>query len=236
MYDTLRRIWVPTTVIHVLPWNSYQVHTSNGSTYCHMQRHLCECSVKAADTVPSGTTATPQAPMRHHFSSMQPALPQPAQHMQPTPVHLQHWQPRWAKPQLSLPHQLFKECPSTNVCYIPCHTCAPMCHHACMAPRCLIQEIWELSTWTVHRPCFCNVPLYTSPVIHRVKSLCTIFSERISLVKPGFPHLMRQWENSPYLPLHDNMAIPSAMVAITSATHDLNVVQTTQQLGNNICH
>ena len=27
----------------------------------------------------------------------------------------------------------------------------------------------------------------------------------------------------------DNMAIPSAMVAITSATHDLNVVQTTQQ-------
>ena len=34
----------------------------------------------------------------------------------------------------------------------------------------------------------------------------------------------------------DNMAIPSAMVAITSATHDLNVVLTTQQLGNNICH
>ena len=80
----LRRIWVPTTVIRVLPWDSYQVHTSNGSTYQHMQRHLCECSVKAFDTVSSGTTATLQAPTRHHFSAAQPALPQPAQHMQPT--------------------------------------------------------------------------------------------------------------------------------------------------------
>ena len=49
-----------------------------------MWRHLCECSVKAVDTVPSGTTATPQAPTRHCFSAAQPALPQPAQYMQPT--------------------------------------------------------------------------------------------------------------------------------------------------------
>ena len=58
MYNTLRKIWVPATVIHVLPQNSYQVHTSNGSTYCCMWRHLCECSVKAVNTVPSGTTST----------------------------------------------------------------------------------------------------------------------------------------------------------------------------------
>ena len=32
-YDTLWRIWVPATVIHVLPQNSYKVCTSNGSTY-----------------------------------------------------------------------------------------------------------------------------------------------------------------------------------------------------------
>ena len=82
MYDTLRRI--PATVICVLPQDSYQVCTSNGSTYCCMQRHLCEHSVKAVDTVPSGTTATPQAPTRHHFSAAQPTLPQPAQYMQPT--------------------------------------------------------------------------------------------------------------------------------------------------------
>ena len=46
MYDTLWKIWVPTTVICILPWNSYQVHTSNGSSYCHMQRHFHECSAK----------------------------------------------------------------------------------------------------------------------------------------------------------------------------------------------
>ena len=57
-YNTLWRIWVPATVIHILPWNSYQVCTSNGSTYCRVCRHLWECSVKVANTVPSGTTAT----------------------------------------------------------------------------------------------------------------------------------------------------------------------------------
>ena len=83
MYDTLRRIWVPATVICVLPWDSYQVHTSNGSMYCCMQRHLCECSVKAVNTVPNGTTATPQALTRHCFSAEQHASPPPAQCMQP---------------------------------------------------------------------------------------------------------------------------------------------------------
>ena len=72
-YDTLQRIWVPATVICVLPQNCYQVCTSNGSTYCHMQRHLCEHSVKAANTVPSGTTATLQALSRHHFLATPPA-------------------------------------------------------------------------------------------------------------------------------------------------------------------
>ena len=49
-----------------------------------MWRHLCECSVKVANTVPSGTTATPQDPTRHHFLVAQPALPLPAPYMQPT--------------------------------------------------------------------------------------------------------------------------------------------------------
>ena len=53
-YDTLWKLWVPATVICILPWNSYLVCTSNGSTYRHTWRHLRECSVKAADTVPSG--------------------------------------------------------------------------------------------------------------------------------------------------------------------------------------
>ena len=83
-YDTLQKIWVPATVIHILPQNSYQVCSSNGSTYCHMQRHLHECSVKAANTVQSGTTATLQALTRHHFLAAQPASPPPAPYMQPT--------------------------------------------------------------------------------------------------------------------------------------------------------
>ena len=83
-YDTLRKIWVPATVICILPWSSCLVHTSNGSTYCHMWRHLHECSVKAADTVPSGTTATLQALSSHHFLAAHPASPPPAPCMQPT--------------------------------------------------------------------------------------------------------------------------------------------------------
>ena len=83
-YDTLQKIWVPATVIHVLSWSSYLICTSNGSTYCHMLRHLHEHSVKAADTVPSGTTATLQALSRPHFLAAQPASPPPARCMQPT--------------------------------------------------------------------------------------------------------------------------------------------------------
>ena len=47
-------------------------------------RHLCEHSVKAANTVPSGTTATLQVPTQQCFLVVQPAPPQPAKPMQPT--------------------------------------------------------------------------------------------------------------------------------------------------------
>ena len=83
-YNTLQKIWVPATVIHILPQNSYLVCTSNGSTYCCMQRHLHKHSVKAANTVPSGTAATLQALSSHHFLAAQPASPPPAPCMQPT--------------------------------------------------------------------------------------------------------------------------------------------------------
>ena len=86
MYDTLKKIWVPATVISVLPQNTYQVCTSNGSTYCHMWRHLREHSVKAVNTVPSGTAAALQVLTQQHFLAVQPAPPPSAQHMQPTPA------------------------------------------------------------------------------------------------------------------------------------------------------
>ena len=143
MYDTLRKIWVPATVIHVLPQSSYQVHTSNGSIYHCMLRHLHECSVKAVNTVPSDTTATLQAPTRQHFSAAQPALPPSAQHMQPTPTA-----------PATLATQMNQALPVPATPAVQKNAPAPMpvtshatpvqpqrSNHAHMAPSCLIQKI-----------------------------------------------------------------------------------------------
>ena len=87
-YNALQKLWVPANVICILPWSRYLVCTSNGSTYCRMPRHLHEHSVKTADTVPSGTTATPQALSSHCFLVAQPASPLSAPCMQPTSTAL----------------------------------------------------------------------------------------------------------------------------------------------------
>ena len=108
-----------------------------------MQRHLCEHSVKAVDTVQSGTTATLQALTRHHFSAVQPAFPPPASHMQPTSTV-----PTSTATQM-------KQAPAVPATpAVQKNALAPMpatSHatpvkpqrfgHACMAPKCLIQEI-----------------------------------------------------------------------------------------------
>ena len=142
-YDTLQKIWVPATVIHILPQNSYQVCTSNGSTYHHARRHLNECSVKAGDTVPSGTTATLQALTRTCFLAAQPTSPPPAPCMQPTS----------AAP--ATPATQMKQAPAVPATpAVQKNALAPMpvtshatpvqpwrSGHARMAPKCLIQEI-----------------------------------------------------------------------------------------------
>ena len=72
-----------------------------------------------------------------------------------------------------------KECPSTNACDIPCHTCAATkiwpCLHGTMTP-----DPGDLGTvtWTIHGPCSCHVLPHTSPVTYRSKSPCKIISER----------------------------------------------------------
>ena len=142
-YDTLRKIWVPATVIHVLPWNSYQVCTSNGSTYCCMQRHLCECSVKAANTVLSGTTATLQALTRSHFLAAQPASSPPAPCMQPTsavpaPLATQMKQ----APAVPAMPAVQKNAPALMPATSHATSVQPWrSGHPHMAPRCLIQMI-----------------------------------------------------------------------------------------------
>ena len=137
------KIWVHATVIHVLPWDSYQLCTSNGSTYCYMQRHLCECSAKAVNTVPSGTTATLQALTRHCFLAAQPALPQPAQDMHPTPAApaTLATQTSQAPAVLAMP-AVQKNAPApTSVTSHATPVQPQRSGCTCMAPRCLIQEI-----------------------------------------------------------------------------------------------
>ena len=136
-YDTLRKIWVPATVIRILPQSSYLVCTSNGSTYCHTWRHLRERSVKADDTVPSGTPATLQA--RPHFLAEQPASSTPAPCMQPTSAAPATLAPQMKQaPAVPATPAVQKNAPGTEVCDIPCHTCAAMkirpCPHGTKTP------------------------------------------------------------------------------------------------------
>ena len=137
------RFWVPATVIHILPWNSYQLCTINGSTYQCMQRHLHECSVKTVNTAPSGTTATLQAPTGHCFSGAQPALVPPAPCMQPTfaalatPAAQMNQAP--AVPAMpAVQKNVPAPMPATSHA-TPVQPWRSSCAH--MAPRCLIQEI-----------------------------------------------------------------------------------------------
>ena len=142
-YDTLQKIWVHATVIRILPQSSYLVCTSNGSTYRRMWRHLRECSVKAADTVPSGTTATLQVLSSHYFLAAQPASPPPAPCMQPTsaaPATLATQMKQ--APAVPATPAVQKNAPapkSVTSHATPVQPRRSGCAH--MAPRCLIQEI-----------------------------------------------------------------------------------------------
>ena len=142
-YDTLQKIWVPATVICILLQSSYLVCTCNGSTYCCTQRHLCECSVKAANTVPSGTTSTLQALSSHHFLVAHPTSPAPAPCMQPTsaaPATLATQMKQ--APAVPIMPAAQKNAPAPKSVTSHATPVQPQrSGHAHMAPRCLIQEI-----------------------------------------------------------------------------------------------
>ena len=136
-------IWIPATVIRILPWSSYLVCTSNGSTYHHTWRHLHECSVKTADTVPCGTTATMQALSSHHFLVAQPAPPAPAPCMQPAsaaPITLAT-QMKQAPAVPATPAVQKNALAPKSVTSHATPVQPQRSGHAHMAPRCLIQEI-----------------------------------------------------------------------------------------------
>ena len=166
-YDTLRKIWVPATVICILPQSSYLVCTSNGSTYCHTWRHLRECSVKAANTVPSGTTATLQALSSHCFLAAQPASPHLHHACSPHLLHLQCWQARWNRLQMSLPCQLFRRMPWHQSLW---HPMPHLCSHEDPAMPAWHQDAWSRRSrnyWPRLSTDFdCNILPHTSPVNH----------------------------------------------------------------------
>ena len=83
-FDTLRKIWIPTTVVHILPKNSYQVHTANGTIYCHTRCHLWECSVRCNDAEPKA----PLAMLEQAHTRFPRPMPQPATTIQQTPQSL----------------------------------------------------------------------------------------------------------------------------------------------------
>ena len=72
--DTLRKIWIPATVVNVLPKNSYQVCTANGTIYHHTRCHLQECSFRCYD---AGSKA-PSATLEQAHTRFPRPLPQPA--------------------------------------------------------------------------------------------------------------------------------------------------------------
>ena len=135
MYNTLHKIWIPATVLCVLPKDSYQVCTSNGMVYCHTRWHLHECSVKPNDTTPAVTPALLQAPARPHISApAKPAqLPQPPSVAPTTPVT--------TKPQTPAVSEVTPESAPTSATpsVAPVQPCTS--GHACTTPKHLIQEL-----------------------------------------------------------------------------------------------
>ena len=139
MYDTLHKIWIPATVVHVLPKDSYQVHTSNGIVYCCMRQHLCECSVKPTDTTSDVTTATLQAPARSHISAPLPAPAKPAQLLQPLPIVPA--MPATPKPKTPAVPEVAPVLPPMSATPSVAPVQPWRSGHACTAPKHLIQEL-----------------------------------------------------------------------------------------------
>ena len=139
MYDTLHKIWIPATVVCVLPKDSYQVGTSNGLAYCCMRQHLHECSVKPTDTTPAVTTATLQTPARPHISVTPHAPAKPAKLPQPPPVAPATT--ATPKPQTAAVPEFAPVCAPTSATpsIAPVQPCRSGCAHT--APKYLIQEL-----------------------------------------------------------------------------------------------
>ena len=115
MYDTLQKIWVPATVIRVLPGNSYQVCTSNGSTPLHAETPSCPKWYNCH------TTGSNKTPLLSGTTCIAPTWTAHAAHIHCT---CNTGNPDEPGSCCSCHASCSKECPGTNACNIPCHTCA----------------------------------------------------------------------------------------------------------------
>ena len=108
-----------------------------------MVPHTASCRGTFVNAVSRQSTLFQVAQLPHHFSAAQPALPPPAQHMQPTstaPV-TPATQMNQAPAVLAMP-AVQKSAPAPTLVTSHATPVQPQrSSHACMAPRCLIQEI-----------------------------------------------------------------------------------------------
>ena len=137
MYDTILKSWIPTTVVHVLLKDGYQVHTSNGVVYCCMRWHLHKHNVKPTDTASDITTATLHAaPADLAFLCHCLHLPSLHNCHSLCPLHLQCLQLQNQTP--AVPKVAPGPMPVTP-------SVAPVqpqrSGHACTTPKCLIQKL-----------------------------------------------------------------------------------------------
>ena len=136
IYNTLCKIWIPVTVVHVMPKDSYQVCTSNDVIYCHRRQHFCECNVKPTETISDVTTAIPQDPARPHIS-----VPLCACQACATAAASTHCT-RNACDSKTTNTSCPRSCPCAYVCNTRHSPVQPWrSGHACITPNHLIQEL-----------------------------------------------------------------------------------------------
>ena len=139
-FDTLSKMWIPTTVVHVFPKNSYQGCTANGTIYCHTKCYLWECSVKFNDTVPKSPSATSD----QAHTRFPRAVPQLTTTTQQTP---QSVAPVTPEPKLAVPAST--PTATSKVTSVPTSTTTPRvapvqpqrAGHTLTAPKHLIAEM-----------------------------------------------------------------------------------------------
>ena len=140
-YNTLWKIWVPATVIHFLPCNSYQVHTSNGShILLHMEAPLwmqCQSSWHCPKWHNCHTTGSVKTPLHSRITCITCTCTMHAAHLCCT---CNTGNPDETGPQLFLPCQLFRR--------MPWHQCLQHPMPQLCSPKDLAMPTWHQDAWS----------------------------------------------------------------------------------------